>query len=400
VKYIVLLGDGMADYPIPSLGNRTPLQYASTPNMDKLAEVSQLGMVTTVPAGFSPGSDVANLSVIGYDPKTYYTGRSPLEAISMGIDLLPGDISFRCNLVTLSDEENYQDKRMLDYCAGEISSEEAAELIKTINETLAPEGINFYPGISYRHLMVWHNGTGEQHCTPPHDIADKTIGNYLPQGNGSEELLNMMLNSNKLIEEHPINLLRKERGKNPANSIWLWGQGTKPKMPAFKDVYGVEGAMISAVDLTKGIAQAVGLQVVDVHGATGNIHTNFTGKAKAALKILSEGSDFVYLHIEAPDEAGHQGDLETKIQAIEAIDRLVLGEIISGMKELDDYKLVVLPDHPTPISLRTHTAEPVPFMLFNSAAIKNGPRIFHEKSALAANFHIDQGPDLMKLFLR
>lgn len=401
MKYIVILADGMADYRTPELNNLTPLAYAQTPNMDKLSPNSMLGMVTTVPEGFSPGSDVANMSVIGYDPRLYYTGRSPLEAISMNIELAPGDIAFRCNLVTLSSQSDYRSKKMLDYCAGEISSQEAAELIQTVNDTLMHQkDIRFYPGISYRHLMLWQQGISSQQCTPPHDIADKIIADYLPHGKGSEQLLELMEQSYHLLAEHPVNKARQRIGKNPANSLWLWGQGTKPQMPQFKELYGVEGAMISAVDLTKGIALATGLSVIDVPGATGNIHTNFTGKAQAAVTALQEGADFVYVHVEAPDEAGHQGDLATKVQAIEAIDKQVLGEIIAGMNGIDDYKLLILPDHPTPVSLRTHTAEPVPFLLYESCRSHKGAVEFTEQTAGQTGLNIKQGPDLMKLFIK
>lgn len=400
MKTIVILGDGMADYPLQELDNLTPLQYAATPNMDRLACRSQLGTVKTVPAGYSPGSDVANLSVIGYDPKLYYTGRSPLEAVSMGIELGDKDVTLRCNLVTLSEEEPYENKKMVDYCAGEISSEEAEKLISLINTHCSREDIVFYPGISYRHLMLWKNGTVDLNTTPPHDIADKVIAPYLPQGDGAALLVDLMRQSNELLANHSLNKERENNGKHPANSIWLWGQGTKPQMPPFKELYGLDGAMISAVDLTKGIALCIGLAVVNVPGATGNIHTNFTGKARAALETLSEGADFVYIHVEAPDEAGHQGNIEDKVKAIEAIDKQVLGEIISGMESIDDYRLMLLPDHPTPISLRTHTDEPVPFMIYNSKYPKSGRRTFDEAAAAATGFHIEEGHKLMEHFLK
>ncbi|MBO8168958.1 MAG: cofactor-independent phosphoglycerate mutase [Thermoanaerobacteraceae bacterium] len=400
MKTIVILGDGMADYPLQELDNLTPLQYAATPNMDRLACKSQLGTVKTVPAGYSPGSDVANLSVIGYDPKLYYTGRSPLEAVSMGIELGDMDVTLRCNLVTLSEEEPYENKKMVDYCAGEISSEEAEKLISLINTHCSREDIVFYPGISYRHLMLWKNGTVDLNTTPPHDIADKIIAPYLPQGDGATLLVDLMRQSNELLANHSLNKERENNGKHPANSIWLWGQGTKPQMPPFKELYGLDGAMISAVDLTKGIALCIGLAVVNVPGATGNIHTNFSGKARAALETLSEGADFVYIHVEAPDEAGHQGNIEDKVKAIEAIDKQVLGEIISGMESIDNYRLMLLPDHPTPISLRTHTNEPVPFMIYNSKYPKSGRRAFDEAAAAATGFHIEEGHKLMEHFLK
>ena len=399
VKNIVLLGDGMADYPLAELGDLTPLQYANTPNMDKLALTSRLGMVKTIPEGYAPGSDVANLSVIGYDPKMYYTGRSPLEAASMGIELAKGDIAFRCNLVTLGDELDYENKTMLDYCAGEISSPKAKILIDLINQNYDGGEITFYPGISYRHLMLWRNGKINMETTPPHDIADKIIGSHLPTGDGADILLNMMKQSYDALSNHPINVEKLKLGEHPANSIWLWGQGTKPNMPSFQSLYGLKGAMISAVDLTKGLALSMGLEVIEVPGATGNIHTNFSGKAQAALRTLYDGMEFVYIHVEAPDEAGHQGSIEDKIKAIEAIDNKVLGELMAGMNSIEKYKLILLPDHPTPLELRTHTAEPVPFMIFDSTRPAKGMPSFDEISAKSTGLYIDKGDTLMNYFI-
>ena len=399
MKYLVVLGDGMADYPRPELDNQTPLQYAVTPNMDLIAAQGKTGMVQTVPAGYPPGSDVANLSVMGYAPEKYYTGRSPLEAVSMGVELAEQDVAFRCNLVTLSGDAGYENKTMEDYSAGEITSEEAAELIAAVNQKLASSERRFYPGISYRHLMVWPQGPLEIILTPPHDISGRTRSEYLPNGEGRETILEMMRASYHLLKDHPVNRARAQRGLRPANSVWLWGQGKKPALPLFKELYGLQGAVISAVDLIMGIGICAGLEVIKVPGATGNIHTNFRGKAEAALNALRDGADFVYVHIEAPDEAGHQGETETKVKAIEEIDRLVLAPLLQNLPEIGDYKILLLPDHPTPLSIKTHTAEPVPFALMDSRAATAGNKSYNEQAAAAAGVVIPNGPALMKLFI-
>ncbi|MGQ5711603.1 cofactor-independent phosphoglycerate mutase [Desulforudis sp. DRI-14] len=399
-RYVIVLGDGMADTPRPELGGLTPLQYAGTPHMDRVAASGVMGLVRTVPEGLPPGSDVANLSVMGYDPLRYYTGRSPLEAVSMGVELGAADIAFRCNLVTLSAGEPYRAKTMVDYSAGEISAEEARELIRAVDEQLGGDKIRFYPGISYRHLMVWADGPAGSRLTPPHDISGRLIADYLPDGDGREELRDLMYRSWEILSRHPVNLARVARGLRPANSIWFWGQGKKPLLPPFTETYGLSGAVISAVDLIKGIGICAGMEVIEVPGATGNIHTNFRGKALAALEALARGVDFVYVHVEAPDEAGHQGDTQLKVQAIEAVDRLVLGEILKGLEEYPSYRVMVLPDHPTPISIRTHSSDPVPFAFAVDAVAPGGAaKPYSEEAALAANLLLPNGMSLMRRFL-
>ncbi|MDD4802622.1 MAG: cofactor-independent phosphoglycerate mutase [Syntrophomonas sp.] len=400
MKYLLVLADGMADYRIEKLDNKTPLQYAHTPNMDKLAASSFIGRVQTVPADYPPGSDVANLSVMGYDPRKYYTGRSPLEAVSMGVELGADDLALRCNLVTLSAEESYSDKTMLDYSAGEITSAESAQLIETIKNELGSEVFNFHAGISYRNLLVWKGGIGKSlRLTPPHDISGRKIRDYLPTGEDGGILLDMMIKSEELLTNHPLNRARREKGLNPATSLWLWGEGSKPALNSFEDKYHLQGSAVSAVDLVKGLGMCAGLNPVKVKGATGGIVTNFAGKARAALDELKRGRDFVYLHIESPDEAGHQGELEKKIWAIEQIDQEVLGLIIAELDAFDDIRVLVLPDHPTPLSVRTHTSEPVPFMLFD----KNNPSScgitkYDEDTAHQGRFFAN-GYELMDYFI-
>jgi 2,3-bisphosphoglycerate-independent phosphoglycerate mutase len=384
MKYIILLGDGMADRPCVDLGGETCLQAARTPNLDQLATLGQVGMVHTVPDGYAPGSDVANLSVLGYDPRKYYTGRSPLEAASIGVTLGPDDVAFRCNLVTLklSGGGTASARRkvlMEDFSAGHISTEEARILIEEIDRALGSERIRFYPGVSYRHLMVWKGGKERIECTPPHDIQDKDIQDYLPRGEGDDIINELMAASIDLLTNHPVNKARLENGKRAANSIWLWGQGKRPSMPTFWEKYGIEGAVISAVDLTKGLGVYAGFEVINVPGATGWLDTNYVGKAEHALFALKT-KDFVYLHVEAPDEAGHTGDLKNKIRAIEDFDEFIVGNIIHGMKQFDEYRILALPDHPTPLEIRTHSAEPVPFVLYDSRnERKGGPVTYDER---------------------
>ena len=400
MKYIVVLGDGMADYPVSKLNNKTPLQYAKKPNMDFLAKYGEIGMVKTVPDGIAPGSDVANLSVIGYDPKLYYSGRSPLEAISMGIRLGDTDVAFRCNLITLSDDECFKDKIMIDYSSDEITTEEAKEIMADVNKHLKNEIMEFYPGISYRHCMVWKDGPTGLKCIPPHDILERRITNYLPEGNNGKVLLDMMMESNKFLSDHPVNKARISKGLRPANSIWLWGEGKRPALPSFNEKYSVKGSVISAVDLIKGIGICAGLKSIDVEGATGNIHTNFEGKAQAALKELESGQDFVYLHIEAPDECGHQNDIENKVRSIELIDEKVLGILLKGLEKFEDYRILLLPDHPTPLSLRTHTSDPVPYVLYQKCVDKvSGVSGYDEFQATYSNLFISEGHKLMDYFL-
>ncbi|MFZ3170421.1 MAG: cofactor-independent phosphoglycerate mutase [Carboxydocellales bacterium] len=400
MKFVVILGDGMADYKLKELGDKTPLQYASKPNIDRLARLGIQGMVRTVPEGLPPGSDVANLSVMGYDPRLYYTGRSPLEAVSMGVNLGPEDVAFRCNLVTLSEEPEYGQKTMLDYSADEITSQEAAILMHEVNGRLGDELLQFFPGVSYRHLLVWHQGPTNFMLTPPHDISDRKITEYLPTGVNSEVLLKLMKASNTFLTDHQVNKDRRARGLKPANSLWIWGQGKKPKLPSFFEKYRLTGAMVSAVDLTKGLGLCAGLEVVEVPGVTGNINTNFRGKAMAAIEALKQGKDFVYIHIEAPDEAGHRGELENKVKSIEEIDAKVVTEVLQGLEQFDDYRVMILPDHPTPLSLRTHVADEVPFLIYQKSLPQNNPgNSYDEDSARATGLRIEQGHELMDLFI-
>jgi 2,3-bisphosphoglycerate-independent phosphoglycerate mutase len=400
MKYLVILADGAADLPLEQLGGRTPLQASHKPWIDKLAPNSEMGLVRTVPAGMPPGSDVANLAVLGYNPALYYTGRSPLEAVSIGVDLNPTDVAFRCNLVTLSDETEYAAKTMIDYSSDEITTPEAQELMKTIATTFNSGQFSFYSGFSYRHLLVWHEGRLELQLTPPHDISDRKIGAYLPQGNGAALLLDFMQRSQSLLNGHPVNESRKARGLRPANSIWLWGQGKKPQIDSFTAKYHLEGTVISAVDLIKGLGICAGLEVVEVPGATGNIHTNFRGKADAAIDAFRRGSDFVYLHFEAPDEAGHRGELENKIKAIEKIDE-VLGTILPELAKLDPHhNIMILPDHPTPLALKTHTADPVPCLIYRSQAPPTTQmHTYDEATAQASGILVKNGYQLMDKFI-
>ncbi len=401
MKYIIILGDGMPDYPLDELGGETPLEYARTPNLDLLARCGETGLAKTVPDELLPGSDVANLAVMGYDPSKYYTGRSPLEAAGMGVELDDEDLTFRCNLVTLSDDEPYSRKKMLDYSAGEISSVEAAVLINEFARLPGIDSLKFYPGVSYRHLAVWESGPLPDHfrLTPPHDISGREIAEFLPAGEKGAFILSIMERSSFFLNGHSLNKERREKGLKPANSLWLWGQGKKPRFDAFRDKYGLEGAIISAVDLLKGLGRCASLEVIEVPGATGTLHTNYSGKVSAALESLQHGLDFVFLHIEAPDEAGHRGEVETKIEAIEKLDAKIVGEMLRGLESLADYKLLALSDHPTPLSLRTHTRESVPFCIYRKGEpVRHPERSFSEKAA-AAGLNFDPGWKLMKYFL-
>ena len=408
MKYVVVLGDGMADCKCSELGGKTPLQYAKTPNMDKIVSEGLLGLVKTVPEGFAPGSDVANLSVMGYDVSEYYTGRSPLEAVSMGVELDERDVTFRCNLVSLSEgESEYENKTMVDYSAGEISTEEARVLINEIKQKMGGQELHFYCGISYRHLLVWKNGSMDCKLTPPHDISDQKIYDHLPEGAAGAVLKKIMLESYQLLNEHEINKIRRAKGRKTANSVWFWGEGKKPNLPKFYDKYSLRGSVISAVDLIRGIGVCAGLRVVIVDGATGNVNTDFEGKARAALEELRGGKDFVYLHVEAPDEAGHQGDTETKIRAIELIDEKILGVVLQGLKEYQDYRIMILPDHPTPICTKTHASDPVPFAVMGKGKGGNcykglgykQPGSFDEDSAKMSRLYIDKGYRLLDFFI-
>ncbi|MDD4237922.1 MAG: cofactor-independent phosphoglycerate mutase, partial [Desulfotomaculaceae bacterium] len=369
MKYIILLGDGMADEQLAELGGKTPLQYASTPHMDFVASYGEIGMAGTVPAGFPPGSDVANLSVLGYDPRLYYSGRSPLEAVSMGINLDSDDVAFRCNLVTLSEEDSYEDKTMVDYSADEITTAESGKLIEEVTARLGNTDLKFCPGFGFRHLLVWKGGLTGGELTPPHDISGRVIGPYLPKGPGGEILMNLMRESSAFLPAHPVNAARTEKGLRPANAIWFWGMGKKPQMPKFYDRYRLKGSIISAVDLIKGIGICAGFNVVELEGVTGTVSTNAEGKVQAALDELSKGQDLVYVHVEAPDAASHRGELDTKLKAIEMVDQM-LGRLLHELDTYDNYKLMVLPDHPTPLATMTHSSNPVPFAIYKKGQTK------------------------------
>jgi 2,3-bisphosphoglycerate-independent phosphoglycerate mutase len=401
VKYLVMLCDGMADEPNEALGNSTPMEKANKPCMDSLAAKAEVGIVKTVAEGLKPGSDVANLSVLGYEPAVYYSGRSPLEAASIGIDLKDTDVTLRCNLVTLSDDEDYENKTILDYCADDISSEEAKILIEYIQEKLGNDVFRFYPGVSYRHCLVWSNGNPHPGVlTPPHDITGKVITDYIPKGEAVDELYDLMKKSYDLLKDHPVNKARIARGKRPANSIWLWGEGTKPLLDNFSEKFGIKGSMISAVDLLKGIAICAGMNSVDVDGATGYLDTNFDGKCKAAIEEFKNGADLVYVHVEAPDECGHRGEIENKVKAIEMIDEHILGPVVEFLKGYDDFAVLVCPDHPTPLSIRTHTSTPVPYLIYDSKnEINSGVKVFCEKEARETGNYIEKGFTMMNYFL-
>lgn len=402
MKYLVLVPDGMADYPVPELNGQTPMQCSIKPNMDRIAKLGEVGMVRTVPPGLPPGSDVANLSVMGYNPLIYYTGRSPLEAASIGVDLGLDDVAFRSNLVTLSDELSYEEKTMLDYSSDEITTDEASQLMATIAENLNTDEIVFYKGISYRHLMVWHKGPTNCQLTPPHDISDRPIASHLPKGNGSERLLELMEQSVAILAEHPVNQRRKARGLRPATSIWLWGQGKKPSISSFKEKYGLHGSVISAVDLAKGLGICAGLNVIEIPGATGNVHTNYRGKAEAALEAFKAGQDFVYLHVEAPDEAGHRGEIDNKIKSIEKIDSEILGYLLDELpKVVGEFKIMILPDHPTPLVLKTHVSDAVPFLIYDpKVTAENGVDHFTEENAGKTGLYLEDGYRLMDRFIK
>ena len=390
MKYIVILCDGMADEPLEELGGKTPLEAARTANMDRLAEKAEIGMVRTVPDGMAPGSDTANLSVIGYDPKKYYSGRSPLEALSIGAEMGDKDVSFRCNLVTLSEEENsYEERVILDHSSGEIPTDEAAVLLDTLKNGLEREGYAFYTGTSYRHLLIQKEGKVVE-LTAPHDILTRRIGEYLPK---DQVLREMMVRSYDILKDHPINVQRRKEGKNPANSAWFWGAGTRPALTSFEEKNGVKGAMISAVDLLKGIAVGAGMHNIIVEGANGGLHTNYAGKAQAAVKALTEdGFDFVYVHIEAPDEMGHQGSAENKIKAIEYIDDQVVGPVAEALRAAGtDFRMLILPDHPTPVRVRTHTSDPVPYLLYDSTKAAEGSGTYSEKTGKQSGKMLEEG---------
>ena len=401
MKYVVVLYDGMADYPVPALDGKTPMMCAKKPNMDYLAQRSEVGLIKTVADGLKPGSDVANMSVMGFDPMKFYTGRSPLEAASIGIDMKPSDVSLRCNLVTLSeDDKPYEEKTIEDYCADDISTEEAEEIIKTIEEELGTDEFKFYSGVSYRHCLIWSNGTTDLGTmTAPHDITGKVITDYLSPAENAKPLIEMMKKSYDILKDHPVNIARKAQGKRPANSIWLWGEGTRPAMQSFEEIFGIKGSVVSAVDLIKGIGGCAKMEVAEVEGATGYLDTNFEGKANAALDLL-ERNDLVYIHFEAPDECGHRNEPENKVKAIEMIDSRVLPILFDGLKKYDDYKIMILPDHPTPIVTRTHASDPVPYLIYHKNNEITGVDTINEETAKTTGNYIDFGPSIMPHFLK
>lgn len=399
---MVLCGDGMADYPIPDLNGKTPLQAAATPHLDRMAQKGALGLVRTIPLGFPPGSDVANLSIFGYDPALHFTGRAPLEAAAMGIRLGPADVAFRCNLVTLTPGRG--GVVMGDFSAGHIATAEAQEIIADIGKILGSEEFSFYPGVSYRHLLIWHNGKKglSLKTTPPHDITGQEIAEHLPAGEGQEEILGLMDRARAVLEDHPVNQARKNTGKKPGNAIWLWGQGQAPSLLPLSQRFNLTGSVISAVDLMKGIGFYAGLEIINVPGATGYLDTNYEGKADYALREILK-KDFVYVHVEAPDEASHNGSLKDKMQAIEDFDRKIVGPLLRGLGAYKDFRIMALPDHPTPISLKTHSAEPVPFVLFSSedrSQAAKEERSFDENSARKTGLFIDRGHELMEKFIK
>lgn len=400
MKYVVVLCDGMADYPVPALGGKTPMMVAKKPHIDALAAKAEVGLVRTVAPGLKPGSDVANMSVLGFDPHRFYTGRSPLEAASIGIDMKDSDVSLRTNLVTLSDKgEPFADKVIEDYCADDISTGEARQLIEAVQAAFGGGEYDFYTGVSYRHCLIWHGGTTELgNMTPPHDITGKVIGPHLSTAETARPLLEMMEKSFDLLKDHPVNKARVAAGRRPANCIWLWGEGKRPALRPFEALYGIKGGMVSAVDLLKGIANCAGMEVAEVPGATGYIDTDFEGKAKAALDLL-ERNDLVYVHFEAPDECGHRNEPENKVKAIEMIDSRVLPILEEGLEQYEDYKILLLPDHPTPIVTRTHASDPVPYLLYQKSAPKTGVDTINEETAKATGIYMENGPAMMPHFL-
>lgn len=401
MKYFIMLCDGMADEPNEKLGGKTPMMLAKKPNMDALASKGEVGIVKTVQEGMKPGSDVANLAVLGYNSADCYTGRSPLEAASIGIDLKDTDVTLRCNLVTLSDEENYEDKKMVDYCGGDISTEEAKILVEYLQEKLGNDVFTFYPGVAYRHCLVWDNGEKNPGIlTPPHDIPGRVVKEYIPQGDYVDELYDLMKKSYDLLNNHPVNLKRIKDGKRPANSCWFWGEGTKPQLADFTDKTGLKGSMISAVDLLKGIAICANMKSVDVEDATGYIDTNFEGKCQAAIEEFKNGQDLVYVHVEAPDECGHRGEAENKIKAIELIDEKILGPVVEFLRGYDDFAVLVCPDHPTPLNIMTHSSDPVPYLIYNSKnEIESGVESINEDIAKSTGNYIEKGYTMIDYFI-
>lgn len=398
MKYVIVLGDGMADRELEELGGKTPLEYADTPTMDKMSKKSEIGMVHTIPEGMSPGSDTANLSVLGYDPKKYYTGRSPLEALSIGVDMKSTDVALRCNIVTVSNDDlPYEEKTIIDHSASEISTEDAKILLDAVKAELETDTYKFYLGTSYRHLTIWDKGEVVE-LTPPHDVLGQKIGQYLPE---DDVLREMQKKSYDILANHPINIERMQKGLNPANSVWFWGAGTRPCVTSFEEKNNKKGAMISAVDLLKGIAVGAEMKVIEVEGATGGLETNYEGKAQAAVDVLlNEGYDLVYVHLEGPDEMGHQGSIEKKVKAIENLDSEIIKPIAEALDNSgEDYRMLVMPDHPTPICLRTHTSDPVPYMLYDSTDIKEGTFDYTEKCGKESGIFMANGYEMMTYLL-
>ncbi len=401
MKYLVLIPDGMADEKLAALGNRTPMEAADKPTMDALAKKALVGTVLNIPDGMVPESDTANMAILSFDPAVYSKGRSPLEAVSMGIEMQPDETAYRCNVVTLSDGGDYDDKIILDHSADEITTAEADELIKALQEKLGNEFRRFYTGVSYRHCLIWKNGDDKYPFMRPHDILGKRIGEYLPKAeNGGEEFYRLMKESFEILNHHPVNEARRARGLKPANSAWLWSPGKKPQLPNFREKWQLDGAVISAVDLIKGIGLCAGMRSIDVEGATGNVHTNYEGKAKAAIEAFRDGHDYVYIHVEAPDECGHRAELENKVLSVELIDKKILAPVYEYLKSTgEDFRIMILPDHPTPIRLRTHTSLPVPFMIYDSAKVQDGVALFSEETAENKKFFIKNGYTLMEHLL-
>ena len=398
MKYLVLIPDGMADRPIPALGNRTPMETAVKPCMDALASRSTVGLVSNVPNGMVPESDTANMAILSFDPKVYSRGRSPLEAISMGLSMAPDETAYRCNVVTLSDEGEYEDKIMLDHSADEITTAEADELIKALEAHFGSESRHFYTGVSYRHCILWKDGNDTYDFSRPHDIIGRCIRDYLPsEENGGGEFYRLMKESYEVLNHHPVNEARRARGLKPANSAWLWSPGKKPRLPDFTEKWGVSGTVISAVDLIKGIGLCAGMKSVDVEGATGNVHTNYDGKAQAAIQAFRDGAEFVYIHVEGPDECGHRAETDNKVLSVELIDKKILAPVYEYLKSTaEDFKILVLPDHPTPIEIRTHSMEPVPFFLYDSRKDEAGVATYNETTAAETGLYIPDGFTLLE----
>ena len=398
MKYIICLGDGMADEPMQQLGGKTPLEYANTPTMNLLSSKGEIGMVHTIPDGMKPGSDTANLSVLGYDPKIYYSGRSPLEALSIGVPMKDTDIAIRCNIVTISEDDvPFEEKTIIDHSSSEISTEDCAVLLKAVQDVLQNETYQFYVGTSYRHCLIWDKGEVVE-LTPPHDVLAQVIGQYLPS---DENLLYMMKRSYEILKDHPLNIERKKKGLNPANCCWFWGAGTKPMLSSFEEKNGVKGMMVSAVDLLKGIAVGAGMGVAHVEGANGGLNTNYEGKTQAALDALKNGYDFAYIHVEAPDEMGHQGSVEKKVKSIEYLDQRVIGPLTKALDEdKTEYRLLVMPDHPTPIRVRTHTADSVPYLLYDSNIQQEHTWNYNEKEAKESGNYVAKGHTIIDKLLQ